>query len=74
MLGLIPISDANPTRRTPVVTLTLIVVNVIAFFFVEPGFGTSGEAQVFFLAHGGPELDPHGLDRDVNGRACESLP
>jgi membrane associated rhomboid family serine protease len=48
VLGLIPISDANPTRRTPVVTLGLILVNVLAFFFVEPGFGESPEAQVFF--------------------------
>jgi membrane associated rhomboid family serine protease len=31
VLTLIPISDANPTRRFPVVTVGLIVVNVIAF-------------------------------------------
>lgn len=38
MLGLIPISDANPTRRTPFVTLALIILNVIAFFR-QPGLG-----------------------------------
>jgi hypothetical protein len=37
-------------------------------------FATQAEAQRFFLAHGGPDQDPHGLDRDGNGIACESLP
>jgi membrane associated rhomboid family serine protease len=49
MLGLIPISDANPTRRTPVVTLALIAMNVIVFFFLEPGLGTSPSADVYFV-------------------------
>lgn len=37
-------------------------------------FATQAEAQAFFEAHGGPDRDPHGLDRDGNGIACESLP
>ncbi|QST00403.1 thermonuclease family protein [Pontibacillus sp. ALD_SL1] len=37
-------------------------------------FDTHEEAQSFFEAAGGPEEDPHGLDRDGNGVACESLP
>jgi membrane associated rhomboid family serine protease len=49
VLSLIPISDANPTRRFPIVTLTLIILNVLAFFFVEPGFGESREAQLYFF-------------------------
>ena len=32
------------------------------------------EAQAFYLAAGGPDSDPHGLDKDGNGVACESLP
>lgn len=32
MISLIPISDANPTRRFPVVTLALILANVVMFF------------------------------------------
>ncbi|MBB6098579.1 beta-lactamase superfamily II metal-dependent hydrolase [Deinobacterium chartae] len=36
-------------------------------------FRTRAEAQAFFLAAGGPDRDPHGLDRDGNGQACESL-
>ena len=37
-------------------------------------FDTWAEAQAFYVASGGPESDPHGLDRDGNGIACESLP
>lgn len=32
------------------------------------------DAQLFYEAAGGPESDPHRLDRDRNGIACESLP
>ncbi|MBD9652922.1 excalibur calcium-binding domain-containing protein [Ensifer sp. ENS09] len=34
-------------------------------------FGSSAQAQKFFLANGGPYSDPHGLDRDGDGMACE---
>ena len=37
-------------------------------------FGTWQEAQDFFLSEGGPDEDPHRLDRDGNGIACEALP
>lgn len=37
-------------------------------------FATWREAQEFFIAAGGPARDPHRLDRDRNGIACESLP
>ena len=37
-------------------------------------FDTWAEAQAFYEAGGGPETDRHGLDRDGNGLACESLP
>lgn len=37
-------------------------------------FATHAEAQAFFLAAGGPDRDPHGLDADHDGLACESLP
>ena len=49
MINLIPISDHNPTTRTPIVTIGLIIVNALVFFLVQPGFGQSAEAQVFFL-------------------------
>jgi membrane associated rhomboid family serine protease len=49
VFSLIPISDANPTRRTPVVTIGLIVANVIAFFFIQPDFGSGPEASEYFF-------------------------
>jgi membrane associated rhomboid family serine protease len=47
----LPISDANPTKRFPIVTVLLIVANVVIFFFVEPGFGDNDQAQVYFVEH-----------------------
>jgi competence protein ComEC len=38
------------------------------------GFDTHAEAQAFFEAAGGPQADPHRLDGDNDGIACESLP
>ena len=37
-------------------------------------FATHEEAQAFFIAAGGPGHDPHRLDGDHDGIACESLP
>ncbi len=37
-------------------------------------FNTWTEAQTFFEAEGGPASDPHRLDRDGDGVACQSLP
>ena len=37
-------------------------------------FGSWREAQDFFESQGGPDRDPHGLDRNSDGTACESLP
>ncbi|MGH2693825.1 MAG: rhomboid family intramembrane serine protease [Actinomycetota bacterium] len=48
MVSLIPISDANPTRRFPVVTIALIVANVIAFF-QEPGLGEGLSGARYFF-------------------------
>ena len=36
-------------------------------------FSTQKEAQAFFEANGGPARDPHKLDRDHDGVACENL-
>ncbi|MDQ3878904.1 MAG: rhomboid family intramembrane serine protease [Actinomycetota bacterium] len=55
MLGLIPISDSNPTRRFAYLTLGLIVANVLIFFFVEPGAPslteTTVKAEAYFVTH-----------------------
>ena len=37
-------------------------------------FSTQQEAQACFIAAGGPERDPHRLDGDNDGIACEHLP
>lgn len=37
-------------------------------------FSTHEEAQRFYEAQGGPASDPHNLDRDKDGVACETLP
>lgn len=36
-------------------------------------FSTWKAAQKFFKRHGGPRYDPHRLDADNDGVACESL-
>jgi len=35
-------------------------------------FATHAEAQAFFISQGGPSSDPHRLDADNDGSACES--
>ncbi len=37
-------------------------------------FTTQEEAQAFYEAAGGPASDPHRLDGEGDGVACESLP
>jgi micrococcal nuclease len=36
-------------------------------------FSDQSEAQEFFEENGGPDEDPHNLDRDGDGVACETL-
>lgn len=37
-------------------------------------FSSQRAAQIFFLKHGGPQRDPHRLDGDDDGVACEDNP
>ena len=37
-------------------------------------FDDWASAQAFYESEGGPDADPHGLDRDGDGIACQSLP
>jgi len=39
-----------------------------------PDFATHQEAQAFYEQQGGPGRDPHRLDSDNDGLACEALP
>jgi membrane associated rhomboid family serine protease len=47
----IPIRDANPTRRMPILTLALIAANVVVFLLWQPTFGSELEQQFFFLCN-----------------------
>lgn len=38
-----------------------------------PDFSTWRQAQDFYEAEGGPDEDPHRLDADRDGTACEAL-
>jgi membrane associated rhomboid family serine protease len=40
---LLPIKDDIPTRRTPIVTIALIAINVIVYFVFEQGLWSLGE-------------------------------
>ena len=40
---MIPLKDDIPTRRTPIVTIALIAINVIAYFIFEQGLWDLGE-------------------------------
>lgn len=48
---MIPIRDANPTRRTPWVTLAFIAANVAVFLLWQPTFGGEGEQAGFFYCN-----------------------
>jgi hypothetical protein len=39
-----------------------------------PDFATQEDAQLFYIANGGSEDDPHDLDRDGDGMACDWNP
>jgi membrane associated rhomboid family serine protease len=84
---LIPIRDANPTRRVPVLTLALIGANVAIFLLWQPTFGTELDQQTFYfcqaeipfevtnqenLARGGPDAR-RALDEDLGPGTGEEL-
>lgn len=48
---MIPIKDANPTRRTPWVTLALIAANVLVFLLWQPTLRDPGAEQGFFFCN-----------------------
>lgn len=65
----------SPTA-TPIPTPALIPTPTSAPFQDRncSDFDTWSEAQTFFEAEGGPDSDPHRLDMDGDGAACQSLP
>lgn len=58
-------------------TLGVAATTTTAHAFVDrdcSDFGTQRAAQIFYLNAGGPSSDPHRLDSDGDGVACETLP
>jgi membrane associated rhomboid family serine protease len=47
----IPLRDDNPTRHFPFVTLVIIALNILAFVFWQPTFGSQDQQQTFFFCH-----------------------
>lgn len=46
---MIPIRDANPTARTPWITLAVIAANIVVFLFWQPTFRSQAAQQTFFF-------------------------
>ena len=65
-----PTPTAVPATATPSPTITPLPFED----YNCSDFDTWQEAQDFFLSEGGPENDPHNLDRNSDGMVCESLP
>jgi hypothetical protein len=65
--------------RSTVVASTAVVVLAFTAAPVSAAdkdcadFNTWRQAQNFYKKHGGPRYDPHRLDADRDGIACESL-
>ena len=70
---MIPLRDANPTRRTPIVTLVLIAACFVAFAYELGVLASSGETGLdrFFSQYG---LVPAGLTGSLRTGAWLSTP
>ena len=64
-----PVVTAAPVRAAPVQRVRRATRDMDC-----GDFDSHSEAQAFFYEYGGPESDPHRLDGDGDGSACESLP
>jgi hypothetical protein len=68
----------------PLQVTKIALAVLIAFAFASPvasasdkdcaDFGSQRAAQLFYIKHGGPRYDPHRLDADDDGVACEDNP
>ncbi|MGB0100772.1 MAG: excalibur calcium-binding domain-containing protein [Nocardioides sp.] len=79
-----PSALEDPVPRRPFLGILTTLVIVLASLVAAPAavaadrdcgdFASQRAAQIFFLNHGGPQSDPHRLDSDGDGIACESNP
>ena len=72
-------ADNSAPTSTPTSTSTPVPTPTPKYDPIGPDrncsdFDTWAEAYSFFIAAGGPDNDPHGLDRDGDGNPCTSLP
>jgi hypothetical protein len=73
---------ASPIRLTLLASAALTVVALLLVWTPAASasdkdcadFNSQRAAQIFFLKHGGPRYDPHRLDGDDDGVACEDNP
>ncbi len=67
------------TKRLSAAALATVIALALAAAPASAGdkdcadFSTWRQAQNFFKKHGGPKYDPHRLDGDNDGIACEAL-
>ena len=71
MSMLIPISDLNPYRRFPIVTVLLIAANVLVFFAVAQGFSITDSAA---YQYGAVPCDVHEPLRAALDAARQHVP
>jgi|GEM_PF-893212 len=74
----------HPRIGKPLLALAIVVLAALALGSLPAvaaasdrdcsDFATQRAAQIFFLKHGGPRHDPHRLDGDHDGIACEDNP
>jgi endonuclease YncB( thermonuclease family) len=73
----------RPLRRFTLIPVLALIAGLLIVFAPSPAqaadkdcgdFATQKAAQIFFLNHGGPSSDPHGLDGEGDGVVCESNP
>lgn len=72
--------SVSAARRLVMSTLAIALLAVVGAKPVAASrdrdcadFSSQAQAQRFYKKHGGPKRDPHRLDADRDGIACEAL-
>ena len=61
------------TSRAICAATAILTTPSLARDYACSDFSTWRQAQRFYKTHGGPRHDPHRLDADQDGIACEAL-
>lgn len=73
----IKVKTANPKAKSSVKSKAKTSAKVVSKAKAQDyncvDFATKAQAQAFFIKSGGPTSDPYDLDRDKDGKACETL-